>query len=64
MSTILRSILILCLISSCSFGNFRKPIDYDNACSILAGNDIITEPSRTQIVNGGPHTCSNGSNIL
>ena len=37
MSTILRSILILCFISSCSFGNFRKPIDYDNACSILAG---------------------------
>ena len=37
MSTILRSILLLCFISSCSFGNFRKPIDYNDACSILAG---------------------------
>jgi len=37
MGTILRTILIICFVSSCSFGGLRKPIDYDNACSILAG---------------------------
>ena len=36
MGKILRSILIICFLSSCSFGGFEKPIDYDNACSILA----------------------------
>ena len=37
MGTILRTLLIICFVSSCSFGGLRKPIDYDNACSILAG---------------------------
>ena len=37
MGTILRTLLIICFVSSCSFGGLRKPINYDNACSILAG---------------------------
>ena len=35
MGRILRSVLIICFLSSCSFDGFKKPIDYDNACSIL-----------------------------